>query len=101
MISLSNSNFLQRQATAEAHLKKCVDDCIDDYVKEMENVIDGADVYVTENDLLQRHIKAKEDAVARVCSIQILSTFSHSMTSILMLLFLIFHSSRNGENLAA
>lgn len=39
----------------------------------MERVIDGADVYVVDGDLLQAHINAKEKAVARVCSTKFLN----------------------------
>lgn len=60
----------------------------------MMKVIEGADVYFVDGDLLQAHIKAKEKAVARVCSIKFLNfeTFNpmnYVLISSLLLLLLL------------
>lgn len=40
---------------------------MDEYLNEMDNELEHTDVYLEENDLMAKHVKASEKAIARVC----------------------------------
>lgn len=40
---------------------------MDEYLNEMDNELEHTDVYLEENDLMAKHVKASKKAIARVC----------------------------------
>lgn len=55
-----------KQATAEAHLKACYNQCMDVYLDGMDVEFENTDVYCEDNDLMDKHVKASEKAITRV-----------------------------------
>lgn len=68
MISLSGLIHLKiiKQATAEANLKACYNQCMDEYLNEIGGELQNTDVYSEDSELMDKHVKSSEKAITQV-----------------------------------